>query len=61
VTALQTTLFREESRAIIRKSVNASEHDAVLFAGNGSTEAINRLIHGMHFTEPPIVFVGNQV
>ncbi|MFW5905084.1 MAG: aminotransferase class V-fold PLP-dependent enzyme [bacterium] len=44
-TGLQTTRFREEARDIIRRCVGASraEH-AVIFAGSGSTGAIDRLI-----------------
>jgi len=44
-TGLQTTRFRESARGIIRDSVggNPSEH-SVIFAGSGSTGAIDRLI-----------------
>lgn len=44
-TGLQTTRFREEARSIIRETVggNRDEH-AVIFAGSGSTGAIDRLI-----------------
>ena len=44
-TGLQTTRFREEARSIIRRCVgaNVGEH-AVIFAGSGSTGAIDRLI-----------------
>lgn len=42
-TGLQTTKLREESRAIIRASVNAKSEDAVIFAGSGSTGAIDLL------------------
>lgn len=44
-TGLQTTRFREDAREIIRGCVGAtkSEH-AVIFAGNGATGAIDRLI-----------------
>ncbi len=44
-TGLQTTRFREEARAIIRRCVNASENHVVLFCGSGSTGAIDRMIH----------------
>lgn len=44
-TGLQTTRFREEARDIIRRSVGANrEEHAVIFAGSGSTGAIDRLI-----------------
>lgn len=44
-TGLQTTRFREEARDIVRQSVGArrDEH-AVIFAGSGSTGAIDRLV-----------------
>ena len=45
-TGLQTTRFREEAREIIRECVGADhwEH-AVIFAGSGSTGAVDRLIN----------------
>lgn len=44
-TGLQTTRFREEARDIIRRCVGANrEEHAVIFAGSGSTGAIDRLI-----------------
>ena len=43
-TGLQTTRFREDARAIIRRAVGGSEEHAVIFAGSGSTGAIDRLI-----------------
>ncbi|OQV19242.1 putative tRNA 2-thiocytidine biosynthesis protein TtcA [Hypsibius exemplaris] len=58
VTSLQTTMFRDEARSIIRNSVNAAESDAVLFAGSGCTGAFHKLIRALNFTEPPIVFLG---
>jgi selenocysteine lyase/cysteine desulfurase len=44
-TGLQTTRFREEARDVIRRAVGAShaEH-AVIFAGSGSTGAVDRLV-----------------
>lgn len=44
-TGLQTTRFREESREVIRRCVggSAGEH-SVIFAGSGSTGAIDRLV-----------------
>ncbi|KAL4155522.1 hypothetical protein PRNP1_007632 [Phytophthora ramorum] len=45
VTGLQTTAFREEARQIIAKAVNARESkDVVIFAGQGCTSAINKLV-----------------
>ncbi|HEY4607544.1 MAG TPA: aminotransferase, partial [Acidimicrobiia bacterium] len=44
-TGLQTTAFREESREIIRCAVGgAREEHAVIFAGSGSTGAVDRLV-----------------
>ena len=44
-TGLQTTRFREEAREIIRRSVGATrEEHAVIFAGSGSTGAVDRLV-----------------
>ncbi|KAF4320702.1 hypothetical protein G195_005123 [Phytophthora kernoviae 00238/432] len=45
VTGLQTTSFREEARHIIAEAVNAHESkDVVIFAGQGCTSAINKLV-----------------
>ena len=43
-TGLQTTRFREEAREIIRGSFGATDEHAVIFAGSGSTGAIDKLI-----------------
>jgi selenocysteine lyase/cysteine desulfurase len=43
-TGLQTTRFREESRAIIADCVGAGDEHAVLFCGSGATHAIAKLI-----------------
>ncbi len=44
-TGLQTTRFREEAREIVRRGVGGTGHEhAVIFAGSGSTGAIDRLI-----------------
>jgi selenocysteine lyase/cysteine desulfurase len=43
-TGLQTTRFREEARDIIRRAVGASDEHAVIFAGSGSTGAIDKLV-----------------
>ena len=43
-TGLQTTRFRDEARAIIRRCVGATEDHAVLFTGSGSTGAIDHLL-----------------
>ncbi|KAE9310989.1 hypothetical protein PF008_g20309 [Phytophthora fragariae] len=45
VTGLQTTSFREEARHIIADAVNArASKDVVIFAGQGCTSAINKLV-----------------
>jgi selenocysteine lyase/cysteine desulfurase len=43
-TGLQTTRLREDARRIIRDGVGADDSYAVLFAGSGTTGAIDRLI-----------------
>ncbi|XP_076823513.1 uncharacterized protein LOC143469641 [Clavelina lepadiformis] len=58
VTSLQSSLFVEEARMNIRNAVRASEYDAVIFTGNGTTGAIHKLINALDFKRPPVVFVG---
>jgi selenocysteine lyase/cysteine desulfurase len=43
-TGLQTTRLREDARAIIHRSVHGDDDTVVLFAGNGATGAINKLV-----------------
>jgi selenocysteine lyase/cysteine desulfurase len=43
-TGRQTTHFREEARRIVRDSVGATDEHCVVFAGSGSTGAIDRMI-----------------
>jgi len=43
-TGLQTTRLREDARAIVRRGLGAGDDVAVIFAGSGSTGAIDRLI-----------------
>lgn len=43
-TGAQTTAYREQARREIRRAVNASEEDQVIFCGPGATAAINKLI-----------------
>lgn len=54
--------FRHESKDIIRNTVGASEHDAVIFCGSGATAAIHKLINavmgGGGEKPPPVVFIG---
>src|SRR3989337_2235350 len=46
-TGLQTTRFREDARAIVRRCVGATEEHAVIFTGNGSTGAIDLMVRGL--------------
>ncbi|KAK2552605.1 putative cysteine desulfurase [Acropora cervicornis] len=57
VTSLQTTLYRHEARDIIRNAVNASEHDSVIFVGNGVTGGVHKLIHALDLKKPPVVWI----
>jgi selenocysteine lyase/cysteine desulfurase len=43
-TGLATTRLREDARAVIHDAVNGDESTAVIFAGSGTTGAIDRLI-----------------
>lgn len=43
-TGMQTTRFREDARAIVRRCVGAGDEHAVIFTGNGSTGAIDHLV-----------------
>ena len=43
-TGLQTTRLREDARAIIHRAVKGTDDTVVIFAGSGSTGAINKLI-----------------
>eukprot|EP00095_Tigriopus_kingsejongensis_P008560 snap_masked-scaffold548_size139981-processed-gene-0.14 protein:Tk08560 transcript:snap_masked-scaffold548_size139981-processed-gene-0.14-mRNA-1 annotation:"PREDICTED: uncharacterized protein LOC100175538" len=47
VTSLQTSLFRNEARDIMRNACHASEDDAVIFAGSGCTGAVHKLIEAL--------------
>lgn len=51
-TGLQTTRFREESREVIREALGAGEEHAVVFAGSGSTGAIDRMIGVLNLRIP---------
>ncbi|GAA1918232.1 aminotransferase class V-fold PLP-dependent enzyme [Microbacterium aoyamense] len=43
-TGLQTTRLREDARAIIHRAVKGTDDTVVIFTGNGSTAAINKII-----------------
>ena len=51
-TGLQTTRLREDARRIIRECVNGDDSTAVIFAGSGTTGAINKLIGIMNLRIP---------
>jgi selenocysteine lyase/cysteine desulfurase len=51
-TGLQTTRFREEARQIIKDCCNAGEDYALVFAGSGSTGAIDRLVSVLNLRIP---------
>ncbi|EDO35942.1 predicted protein, partial [Nematostella vectensis] len=61
-TSRQTTKFRNEAREIIKKCVNASAEDRVIFVGSGTTSAIHKLIHVLELegekAKKTAVFVG---
>jgi len=52
LTGLQTTHYREQARALIRRSVGADDNYAVIFCGSGATGAINRLIDILNIRIP---------
>ncbi|MCB9680344.1 MAG: aminotransferase class V-fold PLP-dependent enzyme [Alphaproteobacteria bacterium] len=43
-TGLQTTRFREDARAIVKRAVGADDRDVVIFTGSGATGAIHKLV-----------------
>jgi selenocysteine lyase/cysteine desulfurase len=74
ITGHQTTCFRHEARQIVAEAVNAkitgrAAVDVVVFTGNGTTAAINKLIlslglntplpAGFHESSRPIVFTSS--
>ena len=63
MTGRQTNRLREQSRAMIRKALNAGPEHAVIFCGTGATAAINKLVHLLglrdgNASEPTVVFIG---
>jgi len=51
-TGLQTTRLREDARRIIRDAVNGDDDTCVIFAGSGSTGAIDKLIGVLNLRIP---------
>ena len=65
VTGLQSTCFRHEARDIVKQACHASEDDALIFTGSGSTGAIVKLRDALNlsqYADAPtgraVVFVG---
>jgi hypothetical protein len=51
-TGLQTTRFREDARAIIKKALGGDERDRVIFCGSGATGAIDKRIDCLNIRIP---------
>lgn len=49
-----TWFFNVYFRAIIKDAVNATDSDALIFVGSGTTGAIHKLIHNINLSEPPV-------
>ncbi|KAL1509146.1 hypothetical protein ABEB36_003931 [Hypothenemus hampei] len=59
ISSLQTTLFRQEAREIIRTAVNATEDEAVIFCGHGCIDALSKLIWALDIRgDTPVIFTG---
>lgn len=58
MTSVQSSLFRQEARDIIKQAVNASADDAVIFVGHGCSGAVRKLVNALELIEAPVVFVG---
>ena len=60
----QMTRARREARQIIRDCCNATDEHAVIFAGSGATQGINRIVHLMELADmvargaDPLVVLG---
>ncbi|CAF1155130.1 unnamed protein product [Rotaria sordida] len=50
----QTTKFREEARTMIKRYVNGTNDDVVIFTGSGSTAAINKLVHVLQLNDEEV-------
>lgn len=51
-TGAHTTRLREEARATIASAINASDDDAIIFCGSGTTAAIDKLISLLNLRLP---------
>ncbi|TDH72116.1 hypothetical protein CCR75_003669 [Bremia lactucae] len=72
ITGLQTTCFRHEARQIVAQAVNAKitgrgAEDCVIFTGQGTTSAVNKLVQALGLQHPgydaapcyrAVIFVG---
>ncbi|KAK3597171.1 hypothetical protein CHS0354_003665 [Potamilus streckersoni] len=54
INARQTTKFREEARQIIKRCVNASKDDTVIFTGSGTTSGIHKLAAALKINQPRV-------
>ncbi|CAF1516915.1 unnamed protein product [Rotaria sordida] len=52
--ALRTTKFRKGPRSLIKKCVNATDDDVIIFTGSGSTAAVNKLVNVLHLKDKDI-------
>lgn len=52
LTGARTTEWRESARQMVRKAVNGTDQDKVIFCGSGATAAINKLIAVMNLSLP---------
>ncbi|WP_375572585.1 aminotransferase class V-fold PLP-dependent enzyme [Seohaeicola saemankumensis] len=60
-TGRRSTQLREMARNAVRKAVDADENHAVIFAGSGSTGAVDKLVRALSlkgFGKEAVVFVG---
>src|SRR5881394_1565486 len=51
-TGLQTTRLREDARRIVHESIHGNEDTVVLFAGSGTTGAVDKLIGILNLRVP---------
>ncbi|XP_038079043.1 probable cysteine desulfurase [Patiria miniata] len=60
--ARQTSQFRKEAREIIKRCVNATDEDVVIFTGSGTTGAVHKLVTALELkgerAKKTVVFVG---
>ncbi|KAF5305900.1 hypothetical protein FQR65_LT07511 [Abscondita terminalis] len=60
ITSIQTSLFRQEARELIKNAVNATDEEAVIFTDNGCEGAIQKIINTLDLIEPPIILTGHN-